>query len=201
MRSYRKTSASLAGYTLLEIMVALAVIVILATLTAPSFQDSLLRNSREAAMLELMSALALARSEAVTQSRTLTICRSLDQATCAGSSGDDWDSGWIIFTDSGVAGEVNANDTLVAVQGPGKQQTTIILQTSSNSNIAGDYLQFDTSGFLKSASTSYFRFCPSDTDVTNARAIWLSHTGRSTLSTDGGDGVHNDPGGNDLVCP
>lgn len=201
MRSYRKTGATFAGYTLLEIMVALSVIVILATLTAPSFQDSLVRNTREAAMLELTSALALARSEAVAQSRTLTICRSLDQATCAASSGADWDQGWIIFTDSGVAGEVNANDTLVAIQGPGKAQAQIILQTSSNSNIAGDYLQFDTSGFLKSGSTSYFRFCPPDKNVANARAIWLNNTGRSTLSTDGGDGVHNDPGGNDLVCP
>lgn len=198
--SYRK--CCMQGYTLVEILLVIGVVAILAVMTVPGLQDSLSRNARESAALELVSSLGLARSEAVTRSQLVSICRSTNQTACAGSSGSSWNDGWIIFVDTGVAGTVDGADSIVEVQGAGNVPVNIILKTRVNGNFTGDFLQFDEDGFLKNSTTgAYYKLCPTDNVVANARAVWLSNTGRPALSTDGGNGVHNDLAGVDLVCP
>ena len=87
-----------AGYTVLELMVTLAVLALLAAVAIPSFDDSIQRNARDSAMLDLMSSLSLARSEAVNASSTVSLCRSSNQTACAGAG--DWAAGWLIFVDA-----------------------------------------------------------------------------------------------------
>lgn len=191
-----------AGYTMLEVLVVLAIVGILAALTAPSFQESIRRNARESAMLELTTALALTRSEAVTRARTASICRSVNMATCAASTGADWDAGWIVFIDTGVAGVLDGTDSLVQVRGTGTGQAAITLKTRLNGDFTGDFLRFDEDGFLESSSNgAYFKLCGPDNALADARAIWLSNTGRPAMSVDDGDGVHDDLAGADLTCP
>jgi len=98
--------------------VVLAIAAILAMGTIPSLKDAIERNGRESAMQNLITAISVARTEAVTQGRTVAICRSINQAACAASTGGDWDDGWIIFSDTGVAGTLDGTDALVRVYGP-----------------------------------------------------------------------------------
>ena len=191
------------GYTLLELLVVIGIVGFLAMMTIPSFQDTIRRNAREGAMLELTTAIALARTEAVTQALDVSICRSTDSATCAaGGGGANWDAGWIIFSDAATAGTVDVDDTLLQVQGSGNGVTTITLQTRLNADFAGDFLRFDEDGFLNNTTSgAYFKFCDLDNDLANARALWLSNTGRPAMSTGGGDDVHNDLAGDDLEGP
>ena len=191
-----------AGYTMLELLVVLGIVGVLAVIAAPSFQDSIRRNGRDSAMLDLMSSLALARSEAITQSRVVAICRSTDSAACAASTGSDWDDGWIVFTDSGTKGVVTAGDTLLQVYGPGNDQAKVLLKTRLNGNFTGDYLRFDADGFLENSSTgAWFKFCDQANVQLNARAVLLSNTGRPAMSADQPDGIHHDLAGANLTCP
>jgi len=141
------------GFTMLEIIVVLAIAAILAMGTIPSLKDAIERNGRESAMQNLITAISVARTEAVTQGRTVAICRSINQAACAASTGGDWDDGWIIFSDTGVAGTLDGTDALVRVYGPSNDQSVIKLQTRTNGTFASDYLQFNSDGFLKNSST------------------------------------------------
>ena len=95
------------GFTLIELIVTVAVAAILLTVGIPSFQQ-MMRNNRAAAhMNEMISALNLARSEAAKRGVRVSLCPSTDQATCI--DGTNWNNGWIVFTDT------SANDSTVTV--------------------------------------------------------------------------------------
>jgi len=90
-------SPRIPGFTLIELMVTMAMAAILLTVGVPSFQ-SMIRNNRAAThMNEMISALNLARSEAAKRGGRVSLCPSTDQATCTG--GTNWNNGWIVFVD------------------------------------------------------------------------------------------------------
>ncbi|MES2626681.1 MAG: GspH/FimT family pseudopilin [Pseudomonadota bacterium] len=197
---FRKNYA--AGYTLLELMVVLSIVAILTLTVVPGMQDTMRRNAKDGTMLDLMSAIALARSEAVTQSRSVSICRSANHAACAITGGADWSEGWLVFTDAGAAGAVDGTDTLLKAGNAANTLSIITLKTFLNNNFPLDFLQFDRDGFLKNSSTgAYLKFCDVSNDTANARAVLVSNTGRTIMSTSDVDGVHNNLAGANLVCP
>lgn len=81
------------GFTLVELMVTLAVIAILAVVAMPSM-TALVNNSRLSGQAEeLAASIQLARAEAVRRNARVTICASTNGTTCASSTA--WSS-WII---------------------------------------------------------------------------------------------------------
>lgn len=84
-----------AGFTLIEIMTAIVVLALLVTLAVPSFNNASLSGKLTGFANDLVASAQLARSEAIKRNAAVTMCRSTDGATCAGSGG--WDSGWILL--------------------------------------------------------------------------------------------------------
>ncbi len=83
------------GFSLIEMMIVLAIIAIVAAIATPNFRNSILSNRRVSATNNLLGALQLARSEAVTRrSDNVRVCASTDGKTCAGT---DWSSGGIVL--------------------------------------------------------------------------------------------------------
>lgn len=81
------------GFTLVELMVTLAVIAILAVVAMPSM-TAVINNSRLSGQAEeLVASIQLARAEAVRRNARVTICPSTNGTTCASSTA--WSS-WII---------------------------------------------------------------------------------------------------------
>jgi type IV fimbrial biogenesis protein FimT len=97
------------GFTLVELMVTLAVAAILATLAIPSFWNIIQNNRATTEANELVSALHFARSEAIKRATRVSLCPSTNQTGCTG--GTDWSDGWIIFVDTA------ASDSSAAVVG------------------------------------------------------------------------------------
>lgn len=85
------------GFTLIELMASLAIAAILATLAAPSMARAWQRANTLKVLHATTSSLALARSLAVSRGHPVTLCPSIDGASCTG--GLDWSSGWIVFLD------------------------------------------------------------------------------------------------------
>lgn len=77
----------------MELMVAVAIIAILATLAAPSFNDAILSNKLTGYANSFVSSAQLARSEAIKRGRTVKLCASADGAACASGG---WEQGWIV---------------------------------------------------------------------------------------------------------
>ena len=84
-----------AGFTLIEMMIVVALLSILLTMAVPAFQ-SIVANSRATAVTnDLVGALQVARSEALKQRLPITVCRGNAAATAC-NNGTDWSAGWLV---------------------------------------------------------------------------------------------------------
>jgi type IV fimbrial biogenesis protein FimT len=82
------------GFTLIELMVTVAISAILLGIGVPSFRAMIQNNRIDAASNDLVSGLQLARSEAIKRGIPVVLCASSDQATCAATP--VWTTGWVV---------------------------------------------------------------------------------------------------------
>lgn len=88
------------GFTLFELIVTLAVAAIILSFGVPGFM-SFIDNSRATTHAnDLVTALNLARNEAIRRGATVSVCSSTDGATCDGDS--NWSTGWIVISGGDV---------------------------------------------------------------------------------------------------
>jgi type IV fimbrial biogenesis protein FimT len=88
------------GFSLLEMLVVIAIVAILLALGVPSFKYVTQANRATSEINGMLGSLQLARAEAIKEGQTVTICPSLDAATC--NAATDWETGWIILSGAGV---------------------------------------------------------------------------------------------------
>ena len=101
------------GFTIVEIMIAIAILAILTALAMPSLQQFLARNELVGTSNGLISGINLARTEAVTRSTAVAICPSTDGASC---SGGDWESGFLVFVDDDNNSNFNGGEELIRAE-------------------------------------------------------------------------------------
>ena len=160
------------GFSLIEILVVLTLAAILFAFALPSFEN-LVRGNRVSSQFNmLMSSLNFARSEAIKRNTPVTICRSNDQATCAGQ----WQNGWIIFVDNGVIGTVNPpNDTVLNIHEPLAGGTTLNYAVINK-------VTYLANGLISVGDGGTFSFC--DTRAGNFGIdIIITPTGRARKDT------------------
>jgi type IV fimbrial biogenesis protein FimT len=87
------------GFTLVELMVTLAVVAILLGLAIPSFNDAILGTKLSTYANSLVASANVARSEAIKRNAAVTMCVSTDGASCASGN---WDQGWIVLAGTEV---------------------------------------------------------------------------------------------------
>ena len=96
------------GFTLIEVLVTVAIAGILAALAAPSFVSLIADQRAKAAATDLFTAMSVARSEAIKHNRNVTL---------QPKSGD-WANGWVIADpDGGATNLLDANATGVPLTG------------------------------------------------------------------------------------
>ncbi len=127
------------GFTLLELMVTLAVSAILMFIAVPSFVSFIRSSQLTTQANAFFTDLSLTKSEAVKRNARVSICSSSNGTTCSGSS--NWATGWVVFTDvSGVSGTLDSTDELLRTHGEIKGEATF---TSTGDT----FVQFTASGY------------------------------------------------------
>ncbi len=109
------TSRRERGFTLLELMTALAVGAVLLAIGVPQLRDLTIQQRITGAAQDLHIDLALARNEAVTRATNVTVCPSSDLATC---TNDGWGNGRLTFIDANGDGVVDAGELIVKQSDP-----------------------------------------------------------------------------------
>ena len=177
------------AFTLVELMVVLAIIAVLAVL-ATGWGDTIANNRRSSAINEFVAAINQARSEAISRGVAVTICRSTDPSavapTCNAAAAPGWESGWIIFTDTGVVGTVDGTDQILKAH-----SATPLLTITGQANPVNNRVSFNPGGtvIVPGAATSNgtIRFCDSrgfsNASGILARDVALAIGGRITTKT------------------
>jgi type IV fimbrial biogenesis protein FimT len=97
------------GFTLAELMMALALGSILLSVAVPSY-TLFVQNSRQVTSAnELLSSLHLARDLAITRNQRVTVCPTAAGADCEAVG---WEQGWIVFVDTDGNGRVDGAESI-----------------------------------------------------------------------------------------
>lgn len=182
----------LRGFTLIELMITVAVLTVTLTLAAPAFTDLIRDNRLISNVYAVRAILGLARSEAIARRMPVVVCGTTDGLAC--NKDTDWSSGYLALM--GVD-----QDAAVDAGNPGRSR--LHWEDRSNTSVTVSYsrnvvVYDDMGSALGSAGT--FVFCDSR-GAAKARGLILSNAGSLSASTDSDDsGVVEDGAGNDVSC-
>jgi len=107
------TKALSRGFTVVELLIVIAVTAILLALATPNLRGVIERNQLVGQANELAAAMALARSEAVSRGIQAGVCASSDDgASCSGSwTGNDI----VVFIDEDNSGDLDGGERVLKV--------------------------------------------------------------------------------------
>ena len=171
------------GFTLIELMVVIAIVAILAALAVPSFQGMIASSNLTSTTNDLIGTFARARSDAIRRGKRVTVCVSADEEQCTTSG--EWSQGWIMFNDddhSGASASVDTGETLLAVSAA--LTNNLVIKTKGSM----PYVSYSADGQVKlmngGSGAGSIRVCSTSSALTNdsrARDIVINFIGRVTV--------------------
>ena len=181
------------GFTLIELMVALAVVAILISVGLPKMSIFFKGNRMVTNANDLLAGLHIARSEAIKRNTRVSICKSTNagdaEPKCA-TGAEGWDEGWFVFVEGRDEGNAfgeytKATDGAILRVNTGAEGSKVTITTGD----AGidKYVSFTSRGAPKlrsgSSQSGVFRVCD-DRGLKNAaggvvaRGVILNASGR-----------------------
>lgn len=167
------------GFTIIELMVTVALLGVLLAVAAPSF-STFQRNAELTSFVNsLVAAINSARGEAMKRGR---------YAMVVPANGANWSSGWIVFVDvDGTrAYEAGGSDVLILSREAPPSYLTITASAGSTAADTTPYMLFDASGYSKNKAGGFGALTlsvvrndvSSGTANSETRRVVVSSTGR-----------------------
>ncbi|MBT8145032.1 MAG: GspH/FimT family pseudopilin, partial [Gammaproteobacteria bacterium] len=134
------------GFTLLELLFAIAVVAIVLSLGIPSFQSSVRNSKLTASVNDMVASMQVARSEAIKRRAPVVICTSNGATNEADANCDAaaWENGWLVFADDNNNGSRDADEILLRLEGPMRKNIEVAVP---NAQPLQDRLTYNSNGF------------------------------------------------------
>jgi type IV fimbrial biogenesis protein FimT len=161
------------GFTLLEMIIALALVSIVVAFAIPSMRTFTQNDRLTTNINTLIGHLAYARSEAVKRSVQVSVCASNDASTCSGG----WDDGWIVYIDADNNNSFDAGEEVIRAQ-----QALGGNNTLTPTGI-GTQITYDNRGFVDAGSVGSLQLCD-DRSGPHGKTVRITTTGRVRLEAD-----------------
>ena len=156
------------GFTLIEIMVAVAVLAILLSIGLPAFGSLIDSQRMDSSVNSLLRSISHTRTEATRRNRHVTM---------APLSGD-WSNGWNIFIDANNNGTHDAGETVLHEEQPAR-----VHHVHVNSPLAS-YLRYNAQGESELLNGGFqsgtFSLCPHESGA-EGRKVIINRIGRARV--------------------
>lgn len=168
------------GFTMIELMIVVAIMAILIALAAPSFTPLIERWRVRDSAETLTSSLYYARSEAIKRGGNVIVAKNPNAANCTTATANtEWGCGWHVFFDANGNG---SQDACVATNNPNECDLQItpaptrlqINLPSSTGQISIDrWGMLSHTGGLPTPTAMSFELMPKDKSLSDASAAKL----------------------------
>ena len=157
------------GFTLIELMITIAVIAIVAGFALPQLGKMIRNNQMVSQGNSLLGGVQCARGEALARGQVVRMCGSSDGASCDGQ----WGRGWIVFVDKNGDGSPGADEIL----------RTDTSDTAIDSSTAGHFV-FTHQG-RRGGGLETLTIKRSDCDSEGSRTLSVTAGGRTSMTSGG----------------
>ncbi len=165
------------GFTLIELMVTIAIMAIMVAIGFPSFQAMIASSRLTSTTNAMVSTLQMARMEALKQHQTVII-KPKDDVT------DGWANGWSVFVDLNGNTKQDALDEPTIATFDALNSTTTMATVDDDPSVTttsgySNRVSYSPSGRVKSAG--HFTFCSAAAQ--DFRSVVIAATGRVRVET------------------
>jgi type IV fimbrial biogenesis protein FimT len=148
------------GFTLLELVMSMAIVAIMVTMAIPSMLSTVSDSRLTSQANGLVLSLNAARSESIKRGKIVAV----------GRTSTDWRDGWQVFVDENASLAFDAGEEVVHTSGPIKEGFTV-----TPTAIFADMVAYRPDG--RSSSSGTFTFC-SQAGAAQFRQVVIAETGR-----------------------
>lgn len=181
------------AFTLVELLVALAIAALLTGLAYPAFTDLIARVHATSRVNDLVGIIRFARHAAINGGRWVTLCPAVEES-CANSA--NWESGIMVFEDRNRDGRRQPEEPLLGYLPQFDEGERLSWRSFRRRN----FLQFRSEGYTNWQNGS-FHYCPASRDARYGKVLIVNIQGRTAPSVDAnGDGIDEQANGRPITC-